>query len=147
MAGYLNRVQLIGNLGQDPEIRNSQKGDRIANFSVATSVSWTDNNSGEKRERTEWHRIAILSDGLAGVAEKCLKKGMKVFVEGSLQTRKWTDNSGVERYSTEIVVGAFNGQLIMLGESNGQRSNRAPSDAPKGDIPPAADLGEDEIPF
>ncbi len=145
MAGYLNRVQLIGNLGQDPEIRFTQKGDRIANFSVATTDSWTDARSGEKRENTEWHRVVIFSDGLAGVAEKYVKKGSKVFVEGALTTRKWTDNSGVERYSTQIVVGAFNGQLIMLGEPNGQRSNRAPSDAPETDTPP--DLDDDTIPF
>ena len=147
MAGYLNRVQLIGNLGKDPEIRSKQNGDRIANFSVATTESWTDKHSGEKREKTEWHRVIIFNDGLAGVAEKYLKKGMKVFVEGALQTRTWTDNAGVERYTTEIVVQAYNGQLIMLGEPNGQRSTRASSDGPKTDIAPLRDLEDDQIPF
>ena len=145
MAGYLNRVQLIGNLGQDPEIRATQKGDRIATLSIATSVSWTDARSGERKEKTEWHRAVIFSDGLAGVAEKYLKKGSKVFLEGSLQTRKWTDNAGVEKYTTEIVVQAYNGQLIMLGEPNGQRSN-----SPRSDAPPASEapyLDSDEIPF
>jgi single-strand DNA-binding protein len=145
MAGYLNRVQLIGNLGQDPEIRATQKGDRIATLSIATSVSWTDARSGEKKEKTEWHRAVIFSDGLAGVAEKYLKKGSKVFLEGSLQTRKWTDNAGVEKYTTEIVVQAYNGQLIMLGEPNGQRSNSPRSDAPPTSDSP--DLDSDEIPF
>jgi single-strand DNA-binding protein len=145
MAGYLNRVQLIGNLGQDPEIRATQKGDRIATLSIATSVSWTDARSGEKKEKTEWHRAVIFSDGLAGVAEKYLKKGSKVFLEGSLQTRKWTDNAGVEKYTTEIVVQAYNGQLIMLGEPNGQRSERPRSDAPPTNYAPDPDA--DEIPF
>lgn len=142
MAGSLNRVQLIGNLGGDPEIRNSQLGDKVATFSVATTDSWTDTNSGEKREKTEWHRVVIFSDGLAGVAEKYLKKGMKVFLEGALQTRKWTDNAGVERYTTEVVLQAYNGKLIMLGESNGPRSTRASTDAP-----PAGGSDDSEIPF
>jgi single-strand DNA-binding protein len=145
MAGYLNRVQLIGNLGQDPEIRATQKGDRIATLSIATSVSWTDARSGEKKEKTEWHRAIIFSDGLAGVAEKYLKKGSKVFLEGSLQTRKWTDNAGVEKYTTEIVVQAYNGQLIMLGEPTGQRSERRRSDTPPTNYAPDPDA--DEIPF
>jgi single-strand DNA-binding protein len=143
MAGSLNRVQLIGNLGGDPEIRNTQRGDKAASFSVATTDSWNDAQSGERREKTEWHRVVIFSDGLAGVAEKYLKKGMKVFLEGSLQTRKWTDNAGVERYSTEVVLQAYNGKIIMLGEPNGQRTNRA-----RGDAPPARGMDEDsEIPF
>jgi single-strand DNA-binding protein len=142
MAGSLNRVQLIGNLGADPEIRNSQQGNKIATFSVATTDSWIDAQSGEKREKTEWHRVVIFSDGLAGVAEKYIKKGMKVFLEGALQTRKWTDNAGVERYSTEVVLQAYNGKIIMLGEPNGQRAARAPADAPRS----GSDL-DDEIPF
>ena len=143
MAGSLNRVQLIGNLGQDPEIRAKQNGDKIATFSMATTDSWTDARSGEKKEKTEWHRVVIFSDGLAGVAEKYLKKGMKVFIEGALQTRKWTDNAGVEKYTTEVVLQAYNGKLIMLGEPNGQRSNRTHADAPPARAP---DL-DDEIPF
>ncbi len=143
MAGSLNRVQLIGNLGQDPEIRAKQNGDKIATFSMATTDSWTDARSGEKKEKTEWHRVVIFSDGLAGVAEKYLKKGMKVFIEGALQTRKWTDNGGVEKYTTEVVLQAYNGKLIMLGEPNGQRSNRPHADAPPAGAPDA----DDEIPF
>ncbi len=143
MAGSLNRVQLIGNLGQDPEIRAKQNGDKIATFSMATTDSWTDARSGEKKEKTEWHRVVIFSDGLAGVAEKHLKKGMKVFIEGALQTRKWTDNAGVEKYTTEVVLQAYNGKLIMLGEPNGQRSNRPQADAPPAGAPDA----DDEIPF
>jgi len=143
MAGSLNRVQLIGNLGQDPEIRAKQNGDKIATFSMATTDSWTDARSGEKKEKTEWHRVVIFSDGLAGVAEKYLKKGMKVFIEGALQTRKWTDNGGVEKYTTEVVLQAYNGKLIMLGEPNGQRSNRPHADAP----PAGAPDPDDEIPF
>ena len=143
MAGYLNRVQLIGNLGGDPEIRNSQRGDKIASFSVATTESWNDPQSGERKERTEWHRIVIFSDGLSEVAEKYLKKGMKVFLEGSLQTRKFTDNAGVEKYTTQIVLQAYNGKLIMLGEPNGQRTSRAPTGAKTAD---GLDV-DDEIPF
>ncbi len=143
MAGSLNRVQLIGNLGQDPEIRVKQNGDKIATFSIATSESWTDANSGEKREKTEWHRVVIFSDGLAGVAEKYLKKGMKVFFEGALQTRKWTDNAGVERYSTEVVLQAYNGRLIMLDKPNGERPG---SNAAGASTAGATDL-DDEIPF
>ena len=143
MAGSLNRVQLIGNLGQDPEVRAKQNGDKIATFSMATTDSWTDARSGEKKEKTEWHRIVIFSDGLAGVAEKYLKKGMKVFIEGALQTRKWTDNGGVEKYTTEVVLQAYNGKLIMLGEPNGQRANRPHADAPPAGAPDA----DDQIPF
>jgi single-strand DNA-binding protein len=143
MAGSMNRVQLIGNLGGDPEIRNTQRGDKVASFSVATTDSWNDAQSGERKEKTEWHRVVIFGDGLAGVAEKYLKKGMKVFLEGALQTRKWTDNAGVERYSTEVVLQAYNGKLIMLGESNSQRPNRSQAAAP-----PAGGLDDaDEIPF
>ena len=143
MAGSLNRVQLIGNLGQDPEIRAKQNGDKIATFSMATTDSWTDARSGEKKEKTEWHRVVIFSDGLAGVAEKYLKKGVKVFIEGALQTRKWTDNAGVEKYTTEVVLQAYNGKLIMLGEPNGQRANRPHADAPPAGAPDA----DDQIPF
>jgi single-strand DNA-binding protein len=143
MAGSLNRVQLIGNLGGDPEIRNTTRGDKVATFSVATTDSWTDARSGERRERTEWHRVVIFSDGLAEIAEKYLKKGSKVFLEGALQTRKWTDNAGVERYSTEVVLQAYNGKIIMLGDTGRQRATNERSDAP-----PAGGSGpDDEIPF
>jgi single-strand DNA-binding protein len=114
MAGSVNKVILVGNLGRDPEIRSTQDGQRIANFTLATSESWRDRNSGERKERTEWHRVAIFNDNLVGIAEKYLKKGAKVYVEGQLQTRKWTDQQGQERYTTEIVLSRFRGELTML---------------------------------
>ena len=114
MAGSVNKVTLIGNLGRDPEVRFSQNGDKIANLSVATSESWNDKASGERREKTEWHRVVIFNKHLAEIAEKYLKKGSKVYLEGALQTRKWTDNSGVEKYTTEVVLGNFKGELTML---------------------------------
>lgn len=114
MAGSVNKVILVGNLGRDPEIRFAQNGNKIANFSIATSESWRDKASGERKEKTEWHRIVVFSEGLAGIAEKYLKKGSKVYIEGALQTRKWTGNDGIEKYSTEIVLQGFNSTLTML---------------------------------
>jgi single-strand DNA-binding protein len=120
MAGSVNKVILIGNLGRDPEIRSTQDGTRIANLSVATSESWRDKSSGERKERTEWHRVVIFNDKLVEIVEKYLKKGAKVYLEGALQTRKWTDNSGQERYSTEVVLQRYRGELTMLdGRSGG----------------------------
>ncbi|MEX0409283.1 single-stranded DNA-binding protein [Aquibium sp. LZ166] len=123
MAGSVNKVILVGNLGADPEIRRMPSGDPIVNLSVATSETWRDKNSGERKEKTEWHRVVIFNDNLAKVAEQYLKKGMKVYVEGSIQTRKWQDQSGQDRYSTEIVLQKFRGELQMLdsrGEGQGQ---------------------------
>jgi single-strand DNA-binding protein len=114
MAGSVNKVILIGNLGRDPEIRRTQDGRPIANLSVATSESWKDKNTGERKEKTEWHRVVIFSEGLCRVAEQYLKKGMKVYLEGQLQTRKYTDKDGVEKYSTEVVLQGFNSTLTML---------------------------------
>jgi single-strand DNA-binding protein len=114
MAGSVNKVILVGNLGRDPEIRSTQDGQRIANFTLATSESWRDRTSGERKERTEWHRVAIFNENLVGVAEKYLRKGSKVYVEGQLQTRKWQDQQGQERYTTEIVLSRFRGELTML---------------------------------
>src|SRR5712691_4475367 len=114
MAGSVNKVILVGNLGRDPEIRSTQDGQRIANFTLATSESWRDRVSGERKERTEWHRVVIFNDRLSEIAEKYLKKGAKVYVEGQLQTRKWTDQQGQERYTTEIVLTRFRGDLTML---------------------------------
>jgi single-strand DNA-binding protein len=114
MAGSVNKVILVGNLGKDPEVRNTQDGTKIVNLTLATSETWNDRASGERKERTEWHRVVIFNDRTADVAERFLKKGAKVYVEGSLQTRKWTDQQGQERYTTEIVIGRFNGQLTML---------------------------------
>lgn len=119
MAGSVNKVILVGNLGRDPEIRSTQDGTRIANLSVATSETWRDRNSGERKERTEWHRVVVFNDRLVEVIEKYLKKGAKVYVEGALQTRKWTDNSGQERYSTEVVLQRYRGELTMLDGSRG----------------------------
>ena len=122
MAGSVNKVILVGNLGADPEIRRTQDGRPIANLRVATSESWRDRNSGERKERTEWHRVVIFSEGLCKVAEQFLRKGSKVYIEGQLQTRKWTDQGGQERYSTEVVLQGFNATLTMLdgrGEGGG----------------------------
>jgi single-strand DNA-binding protein len=128
MAGSVNKVFLIGNLGKDPEVRTTQSGSTIVTLTLATGESWTDKASGERRERTEWHRIVIFNERLAGVAERFLRKGRKVCVEGALQTRKWTDQAGVERYSTEVVLQQFRGELTLLD------SNR---DAAEGEGTPA----------
>ena len=114
MAGSVNKVILVGNLGKDPEIRTLNSGDRVANLSIATSETWRDKHSGERKEKTEWHRVVIFNDNLVKVAESFLKKGAKVYLEGSLQTRKWTDQSGQEKFSTEIVLQKFRGELTML---------------------------------
>ncbi|WP_319512775.1 single-stranded DNA-binding protein [uncultured Cohaesibacter sp.] len=122
MAGSVNKVILVGNLGADPDIRRTQDGRPICNLSVATSESWKDRNSGERRERTEWHRVVIFNEGLCRIAEQYLRKGSKVYLEGQLQTRKWQDQSGQDRYSTEVVLQGFNGNLTMLdnrGEGGG----------------------------
>jgi single-strand DNA-binding protein len=121
MAGSVNKVILVGNLGADPEIRAMQDGRKMAQLSIATSENWRDKSTGERREKTEWHRVVIFSDGLVRVVEQYLKKGSKVYLEGALQTRKWTDQSGQERYSTEVVLQGFNSTLTMLdGRSGGQ---------------------------
>lgn len=120
MAGSLNKAMLIGNLGKDPEVRHTQDGRPIVNFSVATSESWKDKNTGEKKEQTSWHNVVVFNEGLAGVAEKYLKKGSKVYVEGAIKTRKWTDKDGIDRYSTEIVLQAFNGTLTLLDKVEGK---------------------------
>ena len=115
MAGSVNKVILVGNLGRDPEIRNTQDGAKIVNLSIATSEKWKDRMSGEPRERTEWHRVVIFNENLARIAEQYLRKGSSVYVEGQLQTRKWTDQQGVEKYTTEVVLGRFKGELTLLG--------------------------------
>ncbi|WP_108501237.1 single-stranded DNA-binding protein [Paracoccus indicus] len=122
MAGSVNKVILIGNLGRDPEIRSFQNGGKVANLRIATSEQWKDRNTGERRERTEWHTVSIMSEGLVNVVERFLKKGSKVYIEGQLETRKWQDQSGADKYSTEIVLRGFNGTLQMLdgrGEGGG----------------------------
>ncbi len=128
MVWSLNRVQLIGSCGKDPEIRSTQDGNKIVNLSLATSESWTDKQSGERKERTEWHRVVIFNDRLADVAERFIKKGSRIYVEGQIQTRKWQDQSGQDRYSTEVVVPRFGGNVGLLGEprqSDGQDSQRS----------------------
>ena len=126
MAGSLNKVMLIGNLGADPEIRSFQNGGRVCNLRIATSENWKDKNTGERKEATEWHQVAIFNDGLIGVCERFLKKGSKVYVEGQISTRKWQDQSGNDRYSTEVVLRGFGGTLTMLdgpqGSGGGQRT-------------------------
>ena len=122
MAGSVNKVTLIGNLGRDPEVRSTQDGMKIVNLSLATSENWKDRNSGERRERTEWHRVVIFNENLARVAEQYLRKGSKIYVEGQLQTRKWTDQNGQDRYTTEVVLQRYRGELTMLdgrGEGGG----------------------------
>ncbi|MCX5614625.1 single-stranded DNA-binding protein [Bombella saccharophila] len=119
MAGSVNKVILVGNLGRDPETRNTQSGSKIVNLAIATSDTWNDRNSGERRERTEWHRVVIFNERVGEVAERYLRKGRKVYIEGELRTRKWTDQQGVEKYTTEVVIDRFRGNLVLL---DGQRS-------------------------
>ena len=119
MAGSVNKVILVGNLGRDPEVRFAQSGSKIVNMSVATSESWKDKQTGERKEKTEWHRMVIFNERLADVAEKYLKKGSKVYLEGALQTRKWTDKEGAEKYTTEVVIDRFRGELTMLDTKGG----------------------------
>jgi single-strand DNA-binding protein len=146
MAGSVNKVILVGNLGKDPEVRRMTSGDPVVNLSIATSESWRDKASGERKEKTEWHRVVIFNKNLAEVAEKYLRKGAKVYVEGQLQTRKWTDKDGAEKYSTEVVLQNFRGELTMLdgrngGEGGGSRgAGEAPASFQRDEM-------DDEIPF
>ncbi len=125
MAGSVNKVILVGNVGKDPEIRRTQDGRPIANLSIATSESWRDKATGEKKEKTEWHRVVIFSEPLCKIVEQYVKKGAKLYIEGALQTRKWTDQSGAEKYSTEVVLQGFNGSLTMLDGAGGGRVRQA----------------------
>lgn len=154
MAGSVNKVILIGNLGRDPEIRSTQDGREIANLAIATSESWKDRNTGERKEKTEWHRVVIFNEGLVSVVKNYLKKGAKVYIEGQLQTRKWTDKDGQEKYSTEVVLQGFNGSLTMLDGKSGGGENAASGGYNQGYSQPtssapkvAAELMDDEIPF
>ncbi|MDP6591147.1 MAG: single-stranded DNA-binding protein [Alphaproteobacteria bacterium] len=159
MAGSVNKVILVGNLGRDPEARQMQDGNMVVNLSLATSESWRDKNTGERREKTEWHRVVIFNDRLTDVAQKYLRKGSKVYIEGQLQTRKWTDQSGVEKYSTEVVLQRFRGELQMLdragdggGGGGGGEYNQDSGSAggPAGDQGGGAPSGgnlDDDIPF
>lgn len=153
MAGSINKVILVGNLGRDPEIRSTQDGREIANLAVATSESWKDRNTGERKEKTEWHRVVIFNEGLVNVVKNYLRKGSKVYLEGQLQTRKWVDQSGAEKYSTEVVLQGFNGNLTMLdgkagGSEGASYGGGASSASASGGNAPAPDrLLDDEIPF
>ncbi len=153
MAGSVNKVILVGNLGRDPEIRTTQDGKEIANFSIATSESWKDRNTGERKEKTEWHRIVVFNENLVKVVKSYVKKGSKLYIEGALQTRKWTDKDGQEKYSTEVVLQGYNGSLTMLdgkrdGESSydsGGYNQSQPSQPQRQQAAPQ--LADDEIPF
>ena len=155
MAGSINKVILIGNLGRDPEIRSTQDGTRVANFTLATNETWRDRESGERRERTEWHRIVIFNERLVDIAEQYLRKGSKIYVEGQIQTRKWTDQSGQERYTTEVVLQRFRGELTMLDsapagaqpvEGGSPGGGGSESEPAEGGSKVGEDL-DDEIPF
>lgn len=159
MAGSVNKVILVGNLGRDPEVRMTQDGKEIANLAIATSESWKDRNSGERKERTEWHRVVIFNDALVNVAKNYLKKGSKIYLEGALQTRKWTDQSGTERFSTEVVLQGYNATLTMLDSrrEGGERdydaggssySSQPASYQPRQQPQPAmAEALDDDVPF
>ncbi len=167
MAGSVNKVILVGNLGRDPEVRSFQNGGKVCNLRIATSENWKDRNTGERRERTEWHSVAIFSEPLARIAEQYLRKGSKVYIEGQLETRKWQDQSGQDRYSTEVVLRPYRGELTLLdsrgegggggyggGQSGGYGGGQAgggygdPYGAPSGSPAPASGgIDDDEIPF
>ncbi|MBL8697479.1 MAG: single-stranded DNA-binding protein [Alphaproteobacteria bacterium] len=163
MAGSVNKVILIGNLGRDPEVRSFQNGGRVCNLRIATSETWKDKTSGERKERTEWHSVAIFNENLVGVAERFLKKGSKVYIEGQLETRKWTDQSGQERYTTEVVLRPYRGELTLLdgrsgggGGGGGMESGGYDEGGDAGGAPPARSGGgrakkggdmDDDIPF
>jgi single-strand DNA-binding protein len=148
MAGSVNKVILVGNLGKDPEVRNSHAGDKIVSFTLATSETWIDKTSGERRERTEWHRVVVFNSQIADVAERFLKKGAKVYVEGQMQTRKWADQGGVERYSTEVVLARFKGEMTMLSSANaGNRQTGTEGSTGGGYVPRTGSDLDDDIPF
>ncbi|GBD57499.1 single-stranded DNA-binding protein [Gluconobacter wancherniae] len=131
MAGSVNKVILVGNLGKDPEVRNTQSGTKIVNLTVATSDTWNDRQSGERKERTEWHRVVIFNERVADVAERFLRKGRKVYIEGELRTRKWTDQSGQERYTTEVTIDRFRGDLVLIDSNRGGEDGGGGYDAPR----------------
>ena len=141
MAGSVNKVILVGNLGRDPEIRNTQDGTKVASFSIATSEAWKDKQTGERKERTEWHRISIFNERLVELAEKYLRKGSKVYVEGGLQTRKWTDTNNLERYTTEVLISRFRGELTMLDSRGNNGENTGDSNLGGAPLPSNCDAG------
>jgi single-strand DNA-binding protein len=150
VSGSVNKVVLVGNLGKDPEVRSLPSGGSVVNLRIATSESWRDKASGERKERTEWHSVVIFNENIARVAEAYLRKGSKVYVEGQLQTRKWQDKDGQDKYSTEVVLQRFRGELVLLGGRGGEDSGgyEETSDVPAAASPkPLKDLLEDEVPF
>lgn len=152
MAGSVNKVILIGNLGADPEVRSFQNGGKVANMRIATSETWKDKNTGEKREKTEWHTVAVFAEGLVGIVEKYLFKGSKIYIEGQLETRKWQDQSGADRYSTEVVLRPYAGTLVMLSGQGGGQGGGSRDDGPQGGQAGGQTSGggqdlDDEIPF
>jgi len=146
MAGSVNKVILIGNLGADPEVRSFQNGGKVANMRIATSETWKDKNSGEKKERTEWHTVAVFAEGLVRIVEQYLSKGSKVYIEGKLETRKWQDQSGADRYSTEIVLRPYAGTLVMLSGQGGGQGGGSQGGQDQG-APSGVWPQHDEIPF
>ena len=150
MAGSVNKVILIGNLGRDPEVRTFQNGGKVCNFSIATSETWKDKNTGERQERTNWHNIAIFNEPLGQIAEQYLKKGSKVYVEGQLETRKWQDQAGNDRYTTEVVLRQYKGELTILDNRNDNTSINSPKNPEISDVTNPEitnDSIDDEIPF
>jgi len=147
MAGSVNKVILIGSLGADPEVRSFQNGGKVANMRIATSQAWKDKNSGEKKERTEWHTVAVFAEGLVGIVEQYLSKGSKVYIEGQLETRKWQDQSGADRYSTEIVLRPYAGTLVMLSGQGGGRGGGSQGGQDRGAPSGGGSDTDDEIPF
>tara|TARA_E500000331_G_scaffold91438_1_gene87506 strand:+ start:605 stop:1051 length:447 start_codon:yes stop_codon:yes gene_type:complete len=148
MSGSLNKVMLIGRLGQDPEVRNTQDGRSLCTFSIATSESWNDKNTGEKREKTEWHRIVVFNEGLVNIVQQYVKKGSNVFIEGQLQTRKWEDKDGIEKYTTEVVLQGFNSTFKMLDNRNsGSNDNNFSQDNAISDSSNFDTEIDDDIPF
>ena len=149
MAGSVNKAIIVGNLGRDPEVRSTNDGREIATLTVATSESWKDKSTGEKKEKTEWHRVVVFNDGLVNLVKNHIKKGSKLYIEGALHTRKWTDKDGVERYTTEIVLQGFGGVITMLDKNNGGGSNNLSEsiDQPQQSSPSNSDQIDDEVPF
>ena len=151
MAGSVNKVILVGNLGKDPEVHSTQAGSKIVSFTLATSETWNDRASGERKERTEWHRVVVFNESIADIAERFLTKGAKVYVEGQLQTRKWTDQGGQEHYTTEVVVPRFKGAMTMLSRANNGERSDADGTSGGGYLPRGGHGGgadpDDEIPF
>lgn len=146
MAGSVNKAIIIGNVGKDPEVRSTQDGREIATLTIATSESWKDKNSGEKKEKTEWHKVVVFNEGLVKLIKNYVKKGSKLYVEGALHTRKWTDKDGVERYTTEIVLQGFGGSIAMLSSAGGGKSEES-GDHPQQSSPSNSESLDDEVPF